>query len=189
LPNRSKTTTPPPPPPDEPPIEKTTSKDDKLIPILVVKDLPEVHSSSILTNVAVQGCLERLKQAASVSPRAGSEMNRKEASDTAKASTDTYVMMIQLEVDPVRGNPRATVGYDDPRHVYVSYVLFSPATGKIKASGNVYQRHIGPGGVPLPGPVPNTNSSSEFSLRYAGREAADRVLSAIGLPLPSERRY
>lgn len=186
VPKRPTTTEPLPSKESEPPVEESKPKDDKpQIPILVVKDVPNMSTSTILANNVVQACLKRLSEALSVKPRSGKDMNRKQASDSAKATTDTYAVLIQLEIDYVYSRSRDNMGYVDPRALYIRYEVFSPATGKTKTSGNVYQRNRGPGGVP----VPNTGLGAEYALIEAGRETADRVLAAIGVAPPPERRF
>jgi hypothetical protein len=188
VPKRPTTTEPLPPKESEPPVEESKPKDDKpQIPILVVKDVPNMSTSTILANNVVQACLKRLSESLSVKPRSGKDMNRKQASDAAKATTDTYAVLIQLEIDYVYSRSRDNMGYVDPRALYIRYEVFSPATGKTKTSGNVYQRNRGPGGVPMP--VPNTGIGAEYALIEAGRETADRVLAAIGVAPPPERRF
>src|SRR5258707_1121476 len=104
-------------------------------------------------------------------------MNRKEAIDTAKASADTYVVWFQLEPDPAY-NDRSGIGSIPAQCLVVSFYLFTPTTGKIKASGHVYQqRSVGPGGLPIPG----SGTNGYYSLEYAGREMANRVLATLGL--------
>jgi hypothetical protein len=134
------------------------------------------------SNIVMDGFMERIQTSNAVKARTGRDMNRKEASDYAKSSADTYVVLIQLDVDPAYSN-RDRMGYVDPASLYVDYVVFTPGTGKTKSSGHVYQRRGVTGGSPLPGPMPRTTAGAEYSLRYAGRETADRVLDALGLAL------
>ncbi|HTG14107.1 MAG TPA: hypothetical protein VK747_02455 [Blastocatellia bacterium] len=161
-----------PPSQPEPPTQPSPRETAPLLPILAVKNLQTVGSSSIFTDIALGGCLEELKQSTAVQVSSGKDKNRKEASDYAKASKDTYVVLIQLESDTFD-----TMG-GNPRSFYVSYVAFAPGTGKIKTQGHIYQgQSRGPVGVP-------TSGSIEFELRRCGREAADRVLEALNLSRP-----
>lgn len=188
VPKRPTSPEPLPPKESEPPIEQPQPKDDKpQIPILVVKDVPNINISTMIADNVMLACLKRLGESLSVKPRSGRDMNRKQASDAAKGTTDTYAVVIQLEIDHAYQRTRDNMGYVDPRALYVRYEVFSPSTGKTKTSGSVYQRNRGPGGVPMP--VPNTGLGAEHALMYAGREAADRILAAIGLALPPERRF
>jgi hypothetical protein len=59
----------------------------------------------------------------------------------------------------------------------VSYLIFSPGTGKIKTSGRIYvrsSRNILGGRLP-------TSRAGDAQLYQAGRETADRVISALNL--------
>lgn len=172
----------------EPPIEESKPKDDKpQIPIVVTKDVPNVTISTVLVSRIMQACMKRLGESLSIKPVAARDMNRKQASDAAKASADSYALLIQLEIDYASGRSRDQMGYVNARDLYIRYELFSPATGKTKTSGQVYQRYRAVGGVPVP--VPNSELAAEYALIEAGRETADRVIDAIGLPAPAERRF
>jgi len=167
-----------PPSQPEPPVQQPTPKESApRLPILAVKNLQTV-GSSIFTDIALGGCLEELKQSTAVEVSSGKDKNRKEASDYAKASKDTYVVLIQLESDTF-----GTMG-GNPRYFYVSYVAFAPGTGKVKTQGHIYQgQSRGPVGVPNPG----STASIEYELRRCGREAADRVLDALNIAPPRRR--
>jgi hypothetical protein len=166
----------------EPPAPAEPKDEKQRTPILVVKNLPFAGTSAMPSNIVMDGFMERMQASSAVKVRPGKDMNRKEASDYAKSSADTYVVLIQLDVDPAYSN-RDRMGYVDPASLYVDYVVYTPGTGKTKSSGHVYQRRGVTGGSPLPVPVPRTTAGAEYSLRYAGRETADRVLDALGLPL------
>lgn len=172
---------------EEPPIAPPSAQDSKSkIPVKVVLHLQSIAASSIYSRTVEEGCLERLSQSGSVNATAAQELNRKEAIDIAKASADTYVLWFELEADVVDAE-RAGLGQVPPQYLYVRYEVFTPGTGKIKASGHVYQRSRGPGGIPLPIPGSQSPGSAEYSLRYAGGELADRLLDALGLPHPARR--
>ena len=172
----------------EPPVESPQPKEKKpQISVLVVKYLPYINSSNIYSDAVMEGCLKRLQESAMVKVRGGKEMNRKEASDYAKASEDTYVVWMQLQIDST-DTDRAGVSGVNPYSLYVEYAIFTPGTGKTKATGHVYQRNRRVGGSPYPVPLPRTTGAAEYSLRYAGEETADRVLDNLGFTLPS-RRY
>jgi hypothetical protein len=183
IPKKPESPDPRPPAQSEPPIITSEPKAEKpRIPILVVKNLPFMNSSDIASNIVMDGFMERMQASNAVKVRPGKDMNRKEASDIAKASADTYVVLIQLDADTAN-SARDGVGYVDPSTLYVDYVLFTPGTGKTKTSGHVYQRRGAIGGTPLPVPTPRTAGGTEYTLRNAGRETADRVLDALGLTL------
>jgi hypothetical protein len=167
--------------PKEPPVEesKPAKPQEKapLVSVMVVYQLYNVMSSQYLTNAVLDGCLERLQKAIGLTARFGKEMNRKEASDIAQKSSDTYVLWLQLESESFGQD----TGRNSAQSYYVNYVLYTPGTAKSKSSGHVYQRQRGVN------PLPQGDISAEYALKRAGRELADRVLGALNLPLPPDR--
>jgi len=168
-----------PPKNEEPPIKPPSEQPSgPKIPVKVVWQLSNIGSSSYYSRAVQEACLERLSKSSSVSPgAAGDEMNRKQAIDMAKSSSDTYVVWFELEVDPQYD--RGGMGSVPPQYLTVRFELYTPGTGKTKTGGNVYQRPQGPGGLPLP--VPGNGGNAGYTLAYAGREMADRVLDALGV--------
>lgn len=166
---------------EEPPIApQSEQKSTPKIPVKVVWQSYAVSSSSIYARSVLESCLDELSKSGSVTASTNAkELNRKEAIDIAKASADTHVVWFQLEPDPAY-NDRSGIGSIPAQYLIVSFYVFTPTTGKTKASGRVYQRPVGPGGLPVPG----TGTNGYYSLEYAGREMADRVLSALGLGRP-----
>jgi hypothetical protein len=168
-------------PPKEIPAEESKlakpQENKPLVSVLVVYQLYNVMSSQYLTNAVLDGCLERLQKAMGLTARFGKEMNRKEASEAAKKSSDTYVLWLQLESESFGQD----TGRNSAQSYYVNYVLYSPGTDKSKSSGHVYQRQRGVG------QIPQGDITAEYALKRAGRELADRVLGALNLPLPPER--
>lgn len=184
-PKRSEALDPLPPKQEEPPAKPSSDQNSKSqIPVRVVWHLQNINTSTIYARIVEDGCLERLSQSGSVKATPAEDLNRKQASDIAKGSTDTYVLWFELEID-IADSERAGMGGVPPQYLTVRYEVFTPGTGKTKTSGRVYQRPRGPGGAPIP--LPRTNGSAEYSLRYAGREIADRLLDTLSLPRPSER--
>lgn len=171
---------------DEPPIKPPSDKPSiPQIPVRVIWHLPNIGTSTVYSQIVQDGCLQRLSKSDAVKALAGADMNRKEASDIAKASTDTYVLWFELDVDAIDAG--RTMGSVPPQYLYVNYVVFTPGTGKPRTSGHVYQRQRGPAGMPLPIPGPQTGSSAEYSLQYAGREMADRLLDGLSVSHPTDR--
>jgi hypothetical protein len=167
---------------EEPPIKPSSDHNSgPKIPVKVVWHMRHIGSSTIYSRTVQEACLDRLSQSGSVrASTAADEMNRKEAIDLAKASTDTYVVWFELELDSVY-NDRGGIGSVPPQYLTVRFEMYTPTTGKTKTSGHIYQRPQGPGGIPLPGP---RSGSAIYSLGYAGREMADRVLGSLGVARP-----
>ena len=166
---------------EEPPITAPSKQDSApKIPVKVVWDLYAIASSSIYSRDVLEACLGELSRSGSIAASAtAKEQNRKQAIDMAKASADTYVVWFQLEPDATY-NDRSGIGSIPVQYLVVNFYLFTPTTGKTKTAGRVYQRSVGPGGLPVPG----TGTNGYYSLEYAGREMADRVLATLGLGRP-----
>jgi len=181
-PKRPESPDPLPPKQEEPPVKSSADDNSKSqIPVRVAWYLGMVGSSNIYTRTVEEGCLERLSQSRSVKATPAEDINRKQASDMAKATTDTYVLWFELQLDAAYSD-RGGIGNVPPQYLQVRYEVFTPSTGKTKTAGNIYQRSRGPGGMPLP--LPGTTASAAYSLRYAGQEMADRLLDTLGLSHP-----
>ena len=165
---------------EDPPIASPSEqKSIPKIPVKVGWQLDAIASSSIYSRSVQEKCLEELSRSGSVNAIATGELNRKKAIDMAKASDDTYVVWFQLEPDPAYSD-RFGIGSVPPQYLTVRFDVFTPTTGKTKTSGHIYQRQVGPGGLPVPG----SGTNGYYSLEYAGREMADRVLASLGLGRP-----
>ncbi len=183
--------------PKQKPSSETPSKADETQPeaaapveeknktrVVVVKHLPHMNSSAIYSDMVVQECVARLRQAPTLNVTQGKDMRRKDASDYARESEDTFVVFIQLDVETGdTEDPRVSIGPVPSSMLYVDYILFEAGTGKQKTAGHIYQHRRAPGG-PLPGRVPTSTGDAEYRMRHAGRETADRVLDALQITLP-----
>lgn len=164
-------------PPIAPPAEQ---KSIPKIPVKVAWDLYAIGSSAIYSRSVQEACLQQLSRSGSIDAGAtAKELNRKQAIDMAKGSANTYVVWFQLEPDPSYDD-RAGIGAIPAQYLIISFYVFEPTSGKTKTSGRVYQRSVGPGGLPVPG----TGTNGYYSLEYAGREMADRVLATLGVGRP-----
>jgi hypothetical protein len=172
-----------PPKAEEPPIKPSSDQNSApKIPIKVVWHLTNISSATIYSRTVQEACLERLSQSASIkATTVGDELNRKQAIDMAKGSADTYVLWFELDVD-ASYTDRGGIGSVPPQYLTVKFEVYTPATGKTKTSGTIYQRPRGPGGIPMPGP--GTSGSATYSLGYAGREMADRVFDTLSVARP-----
>jgi hypothetical protein len=171
------------PPPAAPDPTPTPSSRPEKVPIVVTSHLDDiVYGSSILTGDVSDALIQRLNEANLFSVTREQEMNRKEASDRAKGMSDGYVVWFQLESESTQS---VGMGPQYDSQLYVNFVIYKPATGKVLTQGHVYQRPVGAvGGGPLPAPTGGSTSGTqiEYRLRRAGRETAERVLQALGKP-------
>ncbi|MCI0488555.1 MAG: hypothetical protein L0229_18355 [Blastocatellia bacterium] len=157
------------------------------IPVLVARYSPTVTDSGYYSSIVSRGCVERLKKSTSLSVTEGREMNRAEASDYAKGSSDIYVAWLEIEVNLRGGNSRSSSQAFD-EDFRIRYALYEPGTGKMKTQGVIHQRPYQPrvGGVGLPLPLPSGRSTGEYILHQAGEDAADRFISALNAAKPND---
>ena len=183
LPNKSQppaeTVSAPTTPAEEPPPAKPDKPKQQL---LVTKYLNDSFSS-YYSDLVTRACLDRLKEAAFTSVSLGREMNRKQASDFAKGTTDTHVLLIEWTYDGMP-NPQT-----EQSNLDINFAVFTPGTGKIKTSGRVhpsdYRNRTGVGGVGIPLPIPNGTAALEYMLKESGREIADRVIASLNIGRPN----
>ena len=178
IPKRPATSDPTPSKESDPPVTQPEEKksDKPAIPVTITKHLNDIiYSSDTYLNIVMSGFLEGMSKAKNIKAEpTGGDTNRKQASDAAKASPERYVVWFQLVSDQMSSAPQSDYAYAS--YLYVDYVVFTPGTGKTKASGHVYQRSrgVGPVNMPVPG-----RTTVEYNLRYVGMELADRVLGAL----------
>jgi hypothetical protein len=135
-----------------------------------------------VADTVIDNCVRRLGDASDVIvTSAGSGMNRAEAIKRAKAETVRYVVWLQIGSELADSGKKPSKNSVD--ELYVSYIIFEPGTAKFKQTGRshhqIYQQ--GRGGVS----TPNKNSPlySEYALKQAARETAERVLAAFDIKL------
>jgi len=170
--------------PTEPEAPTTeTKKDVPKIPVMIAYAVDNMNVSRIYSEVVAESCASRMNES-DIRIQMGKEMNRKEASDTAKKSEELYVAMIQLGIDSFNSS-RETMGtYIDPSYLIIEYTLFEPKTGKARTSGRIYPRRS----LNDPLSLPQSRTAAEQRLRRAAEEAADRMIAAMNLPLPPPHR-
>jgi hypothetical protein len=117
---------------------------------------------------------------------ASREMNHADAVKRAKAEKETYVVWLQLGSDSFDSGRSSST--EAPQDLYIRYTILSPVTAKVKSSGRTYQRinRTGQGGVL--GRIPGSQGSSvysEYALKQAAKEAAERILDALEVNVPT----
>ena len=125
-------------------------------------------------------CIKRLGDAEIVFANSGgNEMNRSAAIKAAKEETTRWVVSLELKSLFAESGRQIKPDQDE---LYVEYTVVEPVTGKIKSSGRT-QRHIyqsGRGGSSLPTTKGGPNYS-EYSIKQAALEAADKILAAFDI--------
>ena len=160
------------------PAKEHANKDQHKTSILISLDTQNLNIPRYFITLVGTSCADRLQESGAAKVQIGSEMNRKGASDFARNSTDVFVVLLQLENDPMRsGNSDWNGAYQDPRALVLSYTVFEPKTGKSRAHGRTYPR----ANSIDPRSIPQTGQAAEYRLKLAAEEAADRIVRALGL--------
>ncbi|HEX8844480.1 MAG TPA: hypothetical protein VF791_07540 [Pyrinomonadaceae bacterium] len=122
---------------------------------------------SSYVDVAVDACMERLKEFPGFEVAGGGNMTRKDASDRAKKEQDAYVLWLELKLEN-------DVNADS---VLISYHILKPQTGKILTTGRVYlgAKTVGRGSVGVGVPSVSKRLPLQYQVKEGGHEVADRV--------------
>jgi hypothetical protein len=167
-------------------VEKTPVKAPKIQLLVGVEDRnPFMNVPYYLSDTVLDNCVRRLNEAAEINAsQSGRGMTRAEASTRAKAQKEAYVIFLQIESDITLTAKQAKNGPDE---LYVRYTIFEPATARIKQWGRTHQQiyKTGQGGVST-----SSKSSpvySEYALKQAAKEAAERVLEAFEIKIRDEQ--
>jgi len=135
-----------------------------------------------IPDTVIDNCVRRLGDAADVVvTSAGRGMNRAEAIKRAKEETVRYVVLLQIGSELADAGRKPSSNSVD--ELYVSYVIFEPGTAKQKQSGRSHHQiyQTGRGGVSTP--TKNSPLYSEYALKQAARETAERILAAFEIKL------
>jgi hypothetical protein len=164
-------------------MEKKPEKPARL-QLLVGIDNRDITSNIpyYVTDTVIDNCVRRLGDASEVVvTSAGRGMNRAEAVKRAKEETVRYVVWLQIGSELADSGKQPSKNSVD--ELYVSYTILEPGTAKFKQSGRSHHQiyQTGRGGVS----TPNKNSPlySEYALKQAARETAERVLAAFEIKL------
>jgi hypothetical protein len=162
------------------PTESATKKAPE-IQMLVGVDDPNALSGipQHFADTVLDVCVHRLSQPAGVKVTAGPRtLSRGDAVKAAKAETARYVVWLQV------GNSSSDTGRQvrgSSDEYYVNFMLLEPGSAKVKQSGRVMGggRRVGNVGVGVPSS--RNVLYLEEVIRDAARQAAERILSALGI--------
>ena len=171
------TTTPSPAEPEQPSSQNKPALKQQTLIVGMDEKGGSLYVPSYMSDAVWSGFFERFKGISSITITTDKSMRRKEASERAKKETESFVVLLQLETSGMD----AGMGQVNPNDLAISYVIFSPGTGKVKDQGRVYVR---PASGVLSGRLP-TGRTGELQLNEAGRETADRVMSALHIGSPT----
>ena len=168
-------------------VEKKPEKPPRLQLLVGIDNRnPSSNVPYYVTDTVIDNCMRRLGDASDVIvTAAGSGMNRSDAIKAAKEETVRYVVWLQI------GSELADAGRQPSKNsvdeLYVSYTIFEPGTAKLKQTGRSHHQiyQTGRGGVSAP--IKNSPLYSEYALKQAALETAERILAAFDIKLRSER--
>jgi hypothetical protein len=139
-----------------------------------ISGIPRYFADTVL-----EACARRLSEPAGVKVTAGPRtLTRGDAIKAAKAETARFVVWLQVGNSSTDSGRQATGSTDE---YYVNFLLLEPASAKVKQSGRVMGggRRAGPVGVGVP--ASRSMLYLEQLMKDAGRQAAERILSALGI--------
>lgn len=167
-------------------IDKKAEKSATVQLLVGIEDLDAFSNIPYyLTDTVLDNCIRRLGDAADVSATsAGRGINRGDALKRAKEEKNRYFVLLAVGSDAPVTSKQSKNGPDE---LYVSYTVFEPETAKVKASGRAHHSIYRAGRVGVSGPTKNSPLYSEYALKQAARETADRILSAFDLKVPDDR--
>src|SRR5215813_2660649 len=166
------------------PTAKSAEKKPATAPrlqLLVGMDRSNAFTSTpfYVYDTVLESCIKRLGEADIVfATSAGNNMSRGQAVKAAKEETTRWVVSLEVRSFFAESGRQIKPEQDE---LYVEYTVIEPATGKIKRSGRT-SRHIyqnGRGGTTVP--VRNGPGYSEYSIREAAQEAADKILAGFDI--------
>lgn len=130
-------------------------------------------------DTVLDDCIRRLGDAEIVfATGGGNNMNRSAAIKAAKEETTRWVVSLEVKSFYAESGQKIKANQDE---LFVEYTVVEPVTGKIKHTGRT-QHHIyqnGRGGIYTPsknGPV-----YSDYSIKQAAIEAADKILASFDI--------
>jgi hypothetical protein len=162
-------------------IEKKTSGPPAVQLVVGIDGRSNISTPTYVPDTVLDNCLRRLGEASVVlATSAGNSMNRADAIKAAKADAARYFVWLQIGSEFADAGRQIKNQQDE---LYVSYTIFEPQTGKVKQSGRAHQSiyQTGRGGVSLPSK--NNGIYSEYALRQAGQEVADRILASFDIKI------
>jgi len=172
----------PTPTPEPTPEPKPQSKASELNFLVGIDRLNFEMYPITFYDAVLRGCADRLTNASSASVDVSDNLNRGDAVKKARAAKGTYyVIWLQLSGQTMNSSNQ---GYDQ---IELEYIVFAAGTAKVVTSGRSYQNSNRTGAVVV-GPTTRGSTSGiyrEQLLRRAAEEAADRILKALHLTIPS----
>ena len=173
------------------PVEKKTvpTKDTRTSLLLSIEDHnPFSGIPYYLAGTVLDTCANRLRASPDIKvDSAAKGMSRGEAVKLAKSQPEAYVVWLQIDSDSFDTNRTPSLS---PDSLFIRYTIFTPVTGKIKASGRTYKQIYSTGKGGVLGRIPSSRGGdiySEYALKEAAREAAEQILDVFKINIPKQR--
>ena len=129
----------------------------------------------------LEDCIRRLSEAEIVFANSGgNNLSRSEAVKNAKGETTRWVVSLEVRSFYAESGRQIKPEQDE---LYVDFAVIEPVTGKVKRSGRT-QKHIyqnGRGGTSVP--TQKGPAYSEYSIKQAAIEAADKILAGFEIKI------
>lgn len=162
-----------PTPAPEAPAPKPTPTPKPVLTLVVGID----HFQGFSYYYVLDSCVDRLDDNRAVKVVVASgDMTAGEAVRRARKETEAYIVRLTVTNDTM------TSRINDP-DLSVEYWVHAPVTAKVATHGRVYTGSYQTGSIIL-----NPRKSrvyGDYRLQEAGREAAERILSALNHPIPT----
>jgi len=163
--------------------EKQSGAKHQLMLLVGIEDHNAPWTPSYLTDTVLDDCIRRLGDAVDVIPKSlGRGITRAQAIERAKNEREIYVVWLQLGSDLEDSGKQSKKGPDE---LYIRYTIFEPDTGKVKQSGRTHKEiyRASRGGVSASKSSRDNPIYSDFAVKQAAREAAERVLEGFDITL------
>jgi hypothetical protein len=174
--------TPTPEPEPSPETPKRADKDSAAIKVIVGIDRGSGFDYIPIQfySTALYSCTDRLDESSLVRVEGSQrDFGRGEAVNRAKKEKEVYVVWLNLRGE----NSGADRNINNSSELILDYMVYAPTTAKVVTSGRTYQRAARVGGVVVSPPTSGRDSIySEYMIKQAARDAAERILSALPLP-------
>ena len=138
-----------------------------------------------LSDTVLENCLARLAEANEVvASSVGRHITRGDAIKLAKEETGRYIVLLQITDGLAGSSPQARSVASE---LYVTYMIYEPGTGKVKQSGRAHKSIYPSGNVGVSGPTKQAPVYSDYSIKQAARETAEKILEAFDIKFSEAR--
>ena len=132
-----------------------------------------------LSDTVLENCLARLAEVNEVvATSPGRHITRGDAAKMAKDETNRYVVLLQITDGLAGSSPQTRSGASE---LYVTYLILEPGSGKVKQSGRAHKSIYPSGNVGVSGPARQSPVYSDYAIKQAARETAEKILEAFDI--------